>query len=479
MATCLCSIHSTWARRLSQAAFAGAGLVLLSAGALAAQAPAPSPAAPPSATPAPPPPTLPPLPELAPPSLPAGTPTPVPAGRPISVREAITIAFANQPQLAVVATTVQAAAGRTQQAVSGYYPTASLSAQRTQSGSNVEGLGGGRAGGYSTTVSASQLLYDFGRTPAQVGQARSSQQAAQQGYAQAQQDVVNDVKQAYYTLLQSQRLVEVQHSNVAAQQAHLELTQARFKVGLAPHSDVVRAQTAVSEAIYLLANAENAAAVSRANLNVVMGVDARAPTTVAEADEPAPTGADAPDPVALALSRRPEIAQLRASVQAAQQGVKLARTTDLPDVFADASYGLSGSDLPPDVRSWSYGVALQWPFYSDGLTKGRVQEAEASLHAAQETLRQGEQNVGFEVVQASLNVQTAEQNVISSAAQVTSAEETVAAATGRYQAGVAAYIEVIDAQNALLLAQVNQVNAQYGLSLARAALARALGTQEY
>ena len=47
--------------------------------------------------------------------------------------------------------------------------------------------------------------------------------------------------------------------------------------------------------------------------------------------------------------------------------------------------------------------------------------------------------------------------------------------TGRYQAGVAPYLEVLDAQTAQVTAQVSQVNADYGLSLAKAALERALG----
>jgi outer membrane protein len=475
MATCLHTTHRTWVWRLSQAFLAGAGLALLSAGTVEAQ-PA---AAPPAATPAPPPPTLPPLPELAPPPLPAGTPTPVPLGRPVSVKEAIAVAIAHQPQLGIASAATAAAAGRTQQAVSGYYPTANISAQHVHTGARIEGGPSVSGGGNTATLSASQLLYDFGRTPAQVGQARSLQEAAQQGLAQTTQDVVNQVKQAYYALLQNQRLVEVQRSNVAAQQAHLELTQARFSSGLAPHSDVVRAQTAVAEAVFLFANAENTAALSRVALNTAMGVDVRTPTVVAEADEPPPSGADAPDVVALALSRRPDIAQLHADVRAAQEAVKIARTTDLPDVFADASYGLTGTDFPPESRNWSYGVALQWPFYSDGLTQGRLAEARANLKASEETLRQGELNVGLDVVQALLNVQTAEQNIVSSTSQVASAEESARAAAGRYQEGVAVYIEVIDAQNALLLAQVNQVNARYGLSLARAALARALATEEY
>ena len=47
-----------------------------------------------------------------------------------------------------------------------------------------------------------------------------------------------------------------------------------------------------------------------------------------------------------------------------------------------------------------------------------------------------------------------------------SAEESVRVSNGRYQAGVATFVEVLDAQTTLIQAQTSQVTAQYGLSLA-------------
>jgi outer membrane protein TolC len=108
-----------------------------------------------------------------------------------------------------------------------------------------------------------------------------------------------------------------------------------------------------------------------------------------------------------------------------------------------------------------------------------VEETQANVRSALANLRQGEQTVGSEVVQAYLDVRTADQKVKAAAAEVANAEEGLGLATGRYQAGVAAYIEVIDAETALITAQTNQVNAVYGLSIARAALARALGMEGY
>jgi outer membrane protein TolC len=122
-------------------------------------------------------------------------------------------------------------------------------------------------------------------------------------------------------------------------------------------------------------------------------------------------------------------------------------------------------------------LSLQWSIFDSGLTPGRVQEAGANLLGARARLRQTEQTVASEVTQAYLNVQTAAQKVVQAKAEVDNAENSLNLAMGRYRSGVAAYIEVTDAETALLTARTNQVNSLYGLSIARAALQRALGIE--
>jgi len=332
----------------------------------------------------------------------------------------------HQPQLAIAGAAIRAAAGRTQQAESGLLPSVSLSADYTRLGPasriNVGSVGGTfTAGGYTANFAGQQLLYNFGHTQAQVAQSRDQQSSASQAFAQTRQDVINQVKQGYYTLLQNQRLVEVQQSNVASQQAHLDLARARFDAGVAPRADVVRAEAAVSQAQFNLVTVQNTAAVSRVTLNAAMGIDVRTPTRVQETKEQLPT---LPEPAALveqALACRPEIRQLCADVSAAQEAVKAARTANRPGFFADANYGLRGATFPPDNASWSYGVSLQWPLVDSGLTRGRVEEAEANLASAQAKLCQGELTVESEVTQAYLSMQAAGQQVITAMAGVASA----------------------------------------------------------
>jgi len=459
---------------------AAAIVVMLAAASRAAQAqPAPVPTIVPQS-----------LPALQAPPLPAGAPSLVPAGKPLSLKDAVALALVHQPQVMSADAATAAAAGRTQQATSALFPSLSISSQYQRSGAQAGTVSAGATGGtatvsgsststsYTASLSAQQLLYDFGRTRSQLAQARNLQRATGETLAQTRQDVVNQVKQAYYSMLQDQRLVVVQERNVTDQQAHLAQAQAFYKAGKAPWADVVATETAVAQAVLNLATAQNAAAIARVNLNLAMGVDVRTPTQVEDTDEPAPS---VPDPAALveyALAHRADMQQVRFSVEATKNALRVAHTGNLPDVLAAADYGLRGSDFPPDRSNWTYAVSVQWPIFDSGLTRGRVKESEANLRLANANLRQAEQTVASDVAQAYLNVQTAEQQITVAGVEVANAEESLRVATGRYDAGVAIHIEVLDAQAALLTAQTNQVNARQSLSTARAALKRALGIEE-
>ena len=425
-----------------------------------------TPPAPPPAT------TTPTATSLVTPPLPAGTTPLVAADHPLSLHEALALALREQPSVTIANANAQAAAAQTRQTAAGAKPSVSLSSSFSHYRPSS-----GDANSYSTTVSGSQLVYDFGRTATQIRRAKDRQQASEAAYAQARQDVVDSVKSAYYVLLEDQRLVEVQQRSVTDQQAHLGLAQARFDAGVAPRADVLTAQSQVSQAQYSLMQALNTAAQARVSLNLAMGIDVRTPTQVEETEEQLPT----PTPEALvqeALDNRPEVRQLRASLLAAEASVKIARANQLPSLTAGTSVGVDGTEFPGDSHSWSYGLSLSWDLYDSGLTKGLIAEAEANLVVAQANLKQTELSIGSAVVKAYLDVQSAGQQVVTAEAGVVSADEALRVATGRYEAGVAPYLDVTDAETTLITAQTNQVNAKYGLSLARAALLYALGRED-
>lgn len=427
---------------------------------------------------------LPPPVELPPP---AAVPADVP-NRPLTADEAALIALRHQPDTTVAQAGVAAAQGRTRQVRSGLLPSLGVGAGYTHTDTlSSQGGGGGgtvspggtgsvvTSAGYQASANLRQLLFDFSHTRDLVRQSTSEERAASANLTRVQSDVVLQVKQAFYAYMQNVRLVGVNEANVRNQQDHLALAEARLRSGLGLPSDVVRAQTAVADAVLNLNQAQNNASVARVNLALLMGIDPRTPIQPAGSGEPVTAAEDVNALVQTALAQRPELLQSQATLQAADYAVRAAKTTSTPSVTANLGLATRGASFPPGNDFLSVGATIQWDPFDAGLTRGRVEEARANRQAAQAELTAAQLNVTSDVSQAYLNLRTAEQRVVTAGAEVANAEESVRLSTGRYRSGLGTFLDVTDAQAALLTAQTNRVNAQTAVDQARAALSRAIG----
>ena len=104
-----------------------------------------------------------------------------------------------------------------------------------------------------------------------------------------------------------------------------------------------------------------------------------------------------------------------------------------------------------------------------------MKQAEESLSISRLQLENYRNQVVMEVAQAFATMRGAEQRVQVADLQVASAEATARLTSARYRAGLGTFLEVVDAQQALLQAGINRINARLGLEQSRASLNHALG----
>lgn len=418
--------------------------------------------------------------------LPTEVELPPPAARPdelgsepLTVEEAVNIALRYQSTVAVARTQVQVAEGRTQQTGAQTNPRLNLTSTYRDFfyvdpslGGGLGGPGGFILGGNQTNATLRQLLFDFGYTRNLVRQNLALEEAARAGYTRSQCDLMFQVKEAFYVAVQNQRLVEVNLSNVKNRQAQLEQANSRFEAGLGLPADVLRAQTAVTSAVFDLSQAQTNAGLARLNLNNLMGIDPRTPLSLKDNPEQGPTTEKVEELFEQALRNRPELTQAVANLEAGRYGVDAANVSSAPQLNASLVYGLNSE---PFFNSLSVQLGLNFDLYDGGLQGGRVREAEANREAAQAQLDGVAQTVLTEVGRAYLNLKTAEQRVQTARQAEASASETLRLSTGRYEGGLGIFLDVLEAQAALLAAQTDRVNAQTQVDVARAALNRAIG----
>ena len=184
-------------------------------------------------------------------------------GETLDLQRCIAIALERHPSIQAAAGTVTAGESRVGQARSGFYPQLNGSAgysrtDPTSASVTTSTTAGQSYNNYSSGISLSQNLYDFGKTSTQVKVQEFNRDSFRSDLDNVLIQVTFGVKQAYYGLLQARRNRDVAREVVGQFQQHLEQAKAFFEVGTKPKFDVTKADVDLSNAKLNLLKAENA-----------------------------------------------------------------------------------------------------------------------------------------------------------------------------------------------------------------------------
>jgi outer membrane protein len=410
------------------------------------------------------------------------TPPPV---QTLTLAQAEAIALKNHPKIAAAQNVEYAAGQRVTEARAPYYPA--LNAELTGSQANY----GARLGAGAINDSLlfnrqgdglvlNQLVSDFGRTKNLVANSRLEEQAASQTTQATRYDVILGVNRAYYGVLESQAFVKVAQETVSARQVLTDQVTALANAQLKSQVDVSFAQVNSSEARLMLIRAQDNLKQSYADLIRALGSDGQpVEYQLVNTPEPAPPPLDSESLVGQAIQNRPELADLRLRYQAAQKFEAAEKDLKRPNVtFIAVGGALPYLDQQPRITPEGYEAAalnVEIPIFNGHLFSAREQAAHFEALAADQRLRDLQQQVQHDVRSAWLTASNAYQRIpvtVELLSQATLAREL---AQGRYNLGLASIVEVTQAELNVTQAQIENVNANYDYQNAWAALQYTLG----
>jgi len=389
---------------------------------------------------------------------------------------AVAIAQARHPSLAAAQGALAVSRGRIGQAESGYYPQvdASASYTRLSPGGTSAGPVSKSFDQFAAGLTVKQRLYDFGKTSAGVAVQQTGLDSARAELASTEEQVVLAVTLAYYDLLKAVKNIEVATETVKGFEAHLGQAKGFFEAGLKPKYDVTKAEVDLSNARLSLIRAKNAVSQAHVRLNTAMGLPEAPDYEIVDTLRFTPYPLPFEQAVAMAYEHRPDLKAIQLKKRGAEQGVTLARKGDLPYLSGVATTSYSGDTLAMD-QGWSLGMALAVPLFNGYLTKSQVGEAQANvdiLAAKEASLRQA---IHQEVEQGYLNLKEAEERIATTKFAIQQAEGNAALASGRYEAGVGAPVEVTDADVLLVNARTNHIQALYDYRITQTIIEQAVG----
>lgn len=339
---------------------------------------------------------------------------------------------------------------------------------------------------YQSRLELKWPIYTGGRTDALERAARAEADAAGAEVETAQADLRLEVTRAYWAVVTARASLDVLEQGVARSQAHLNDVNQRFKAGLVPPNEVSSATAQEVRARMLAIDARTQRDVAVADLARLISVPP---------DQPIEPTADLARATTSVSNQTLDLAPLIESARAARQE---RRSLQQRMVAADAQREAAAAGRLPTIQltggvdyarpnpkifpradlaqeSWDAGVGVSWSLWDGGRTVAEVAQAAAASRAAAERLAEFDSRLGVEVRQRTLELESAIASVTTANSGVTAAADARRVVGERYDAGVIAQIEVLDAEYALLQAQLDLTRAQAAVRLAEAQLTRALG----
>ena len=430
----------------------------------------------------------------------APAPAPAPAAAPaqplapaLSLEEAQRIAIANRPSLRARQLTAQAAGQSTLQAESARYPQVygNLTAatayreESTQDGKQVMLDSRIAAGGLNNPtilrrdaagVAISQLITDFGRTSSLIESARFNAASQQQQVNTTRAQVLLDVADAYYGLLQAQAVLRVAQKTVEARTAIQDRVAALARSKMKSELDVRFAQVNVGEARLLASRAQNAVDAGFARLSAALGYRETHRFQLLDQSPPDVPLGDLDALTRQAIADRPELAGLRADQEAANNFAEAQRALRYPTINAYAAGGvvpIGDSKLPEQYGA--IGVNLNLALFDGGKIDALHREAQLRALAAKENLSEAENNVVKGVQVAWLNARAAYENIGITQGLFEASQQALRLAESRYNLGLTSIVELNQAQLSAVDAEIAYSRARYEYLAARDALSFQVG----
>ena len=289
-------------------------------------------------------------------------------------------------------------------------------------------------------------------------------------YAQAEQDMILRVAQAYFDVLVARENIEVAEGQLRAAKEQLDLAKRGFETGINAITDVHDTRSRVDLAHSQRVAAQNELDSRRAELEKIVGIEPDELAALLYAVViPKPQPDDPQAWIAQARENNPAVRAPQAALLAAEDEVRKNRADYLPTVDFVASYGKnysSGSTtMPTDFstrgKSGQAGVQLTVPIFSGLATGSRVTEATANKNKIAAELEIARRQAGTDARQAYSAIVNGLSRIAALQSAVESSQSAVRGSQAGYRLGIKVVIDVLNAEQQLYTAQRDLVKARY------------------
>jgi len=335
---------------------------------------------------------------------------------------------------------------------------------------------------YSTQLTLTQPLFTGFKILSGIDMAESSANATKEEFNKDKNELVYNIKNAYWNLFKAKTMKKVIDDNVEQVKAHLNDAKNLMKAGMMTNNDVLKLEVQLSDILLKQADAGNGVRLSMIGLNNVLSIPLGTEIeTASEANLVTAEYQPLNELTAKAVELRPELKAMEERIKMGAANVRMAKSNWYPQValVADYIYSRPNTRIYPtkdEFRgTWDVGLNLSLNIWDWFTTVHQTDQAEASLAQAIDSKQVLKDGVTLEVTQSYLSLDVAKQKIQITRLAVEQATENNRITSEKFKEGMALSSDVIDAEVALLAAKTNYTNAIADYELAKAKLEKSVG----
>ncbi len=402
----------------------------------------------------------------------------------MSLSTALSTTYESNPQLAAARAQLRATDEDVAQANAGWRPTINAQAQYGIEHEQFGAIPGIIPGGsindrpLDGQLVINEPIFRGGKTYAEIGRAKALVRQGRALLLDTEQQVLLGGVTAYMNVVRDESTVALDQNNVTVLRKQLDATQEQFKVGELTKTDVAQSQARLSGAQSQLTIARGRLAASRADFQRVVG----SPPASLD-DSPAYPKLPATEDEAIDVGTKfsPVIVSARENEKAADYAVDDALGSLAPQLSVQGQYQYQQSSAgaafgqPGTAHITEVLGQITVPIYQGGADEASVRQAKETHSQTQLLIANADRQVRSNVQIAWDNYTSAQASIESGKAQVTADETALEGVRREQEVGARTVLDVLNAQQELLNAQVAVVSAERDAFVAAYQLLQATG----
>ncbi|MGC2110178.1 MAG: TolC family protein [Candidatus Korobacteraceae bacterium] len=310
-------------------------------------------------------------------------------------------------------------------------------------------------------ATASQPLLTLYKINLHVHGEELSVQQATQEIREERNTIVNQVRQAYYSIVEIQNVIEATEASIKQYEELDRITQEYVAEKVVLQSDSLEVKAKLADEKLKLLQAQDKLQTAKETLNDLLGRDLNVDFRATEDKQLSPLEEDLKAAQAMALAQNPTVKEAEIKIQQADNVRRLAKSEYIPDLAASFHYlsPFGVNFVPTNVMG--LGIELNWEPFDWGRRRDVVNEKTVAVEQSKLNLTQTQSNVLIDVDKEFRALQEARMAVDVAGAQQEASRMKLQEVTDQYSQKTKLLRDVLQQQ-----AAVEKANADYNEAIA-------------